>query len=59
MFHIGYTYKSALETEIHKLVLCKDETEYRKMKERIEDAGYKPIEFTETYKASRVIHESS
>ena len=55
MLYIGYKYESALGHEINKLVLCKDETEYRKMKQKSEDAGLEAIEFIEAYKATRVI----
>lgn len=55
MLYIGYKYESSLGHEIKKLVLCKDEAEYRKMKQRIEGAGLEAIEFIEVYKAARII----
>lgn len=56
MLYIAYKYESALGKEITKLVICKDETEYRKMKELIEGNGLEVIEFVQAYKASAVIH---
>lgn len=56
MLYIGYIYESALGAKVNKVVLCKDETEYRKMKEMIEDAGLEVIEFIQAYKASAVLH---
>ena len=55
MLYIGYKYESALGKEVNKVVLCKDESEYRRMKSKIEDAGMEVIEFVQAYKASAVL----
>ena len=55
MLIIGYEYESAYGEKIRKAVICKDELEYRKMKEKIEDAGLDIIEFCEVYKANKVL----
>lgn len=55
MLYIGYRYESACGAEINKIVLCKDENEYRRVKERIEDVGYEVIEFDEVIKAGAVL----
>ena len=55
MLYIGYRYESACGAEINKIVLCKDENEYRRVKERIEDVGYEVIEFDEVVKAGAVL----
>ena len=56
MLYIGYKYESALGKEVNKVVICKDEKEYRRMKQKIEDAGLEVIEFVQAYKASAVLH---
>lgn len=55
MLIIGYEYESALGNMVKKAVICKDETEYEKMKKKIEDAGLEVIEFIQVYKASAVV----
>lgn len=55
MLIIGYEYKSALGKTIRRAVVCENETEYKKIKERIEDAGLEPIEFCQIIKASVII----
>lgn len=55
MLYIGYKYESALGKKINKVVICKDEIEYRKMKKKIEDAGLEVIEFVHAYEASTVL----
>lgn len=55
MLYIGYTYESALGHIVNKLVFCKDEAEYQRMKEKIERAGLDVIEFIQAYKASAVL----
>lgn len=55
MLYIGYTYESALGKMVNKVVICKDENEYRKMKAKIEAAGLEVIEFIQAYKASAVL----
>lgn len=56
MLYIGYTYESALGSMVNKLVFCKDENEYERMKRKIEDAGLEVIEFIQAYKASAVLN---
>ena len=56
MLYIGYKYESALGKEVNKVVICKDEAEYRRMKDKIENAGLEVIEFVQAYKASQVLH---
>lgn len=55
MLYIAYEYESALGAKVRKLVLCKNEKEYHKMKEKIDDAGLEPIEFVCVYNASNVL----
>ena len=55
MLYIGYEYESAYGTKIRKMVICKDENEYRQMKRKIEEAGMDIITFDTVYKASQVL----
>ena len=55
MLYIGYEYMSAFGNKIRKLVICKDENEYKRMKEKIENAGLDPIEFIQVYEARQVL----
>lgn len=56
MLIIAYEYETACGAIMRKAVICKDAEEYRKIKQRIEDAaGFKLIEFDEVYKAYTVL----
>ena len=55
MLIIGYKYESALGKEIQKAVICKDETEYRKMKDKIEENGLDVLEFSQLLKAKDIL----
>lgn len=56
MLLIGYRYESAYGTELVKAVICKDEEEYKKMRQKIKDNdSVELIEFTEVYRASRIL----
>lgn len=54
MLYIGYEYESANGCTITKLVTCKTEEEYRRVKFKIEDAGLKPIEFAQVRSSSTI-----
>lgn len=55
MLIIGYRYESALGKDIVKAVICNNESEYRKMKQKIEDGNMELIEFDQVYKACTVL----
>ena len=52
--YIAYSYESALGRQIYKLVECKDEEEYERVKEKIEDSGLEPIEFIQVRKGKDI-----
>lgn len=52
---IGYEYESAEGLAIKKAVICENNVEYREMRRKISNAGYKFIEFDEIYDASDVL----
>lgn len=54
MMYIAYEYESALGATVRKLVTCTTEEEYRRVKDRVEEAGLTPIEFSQVYSSKFV-----
>ena len=55
MLYIGYMYETASGNTMKKLVICKDEKEYKQMKEKIVEYGMEVIEFAQIIKASSIL----
>lgn len=53
--YIGYSYESALGKTVNKCVICNSVDEYRRMKEKIDGAGFALIEFIQVYEAKKVL----
>ena len=55
MMYIAYEYETALGNTVRKLVTCKTQEEYKRVKARIEEAGLTVITFDLAY-SSKFVH---
>lgn len=54
MMYIGYEYETAGGAKVRKLVACETREELRRIRARISEVGYTPIEFEQVVSSESV-----